>query len=98
MAGSQVSSVQGFASSQITGPPLWHWPSPQMSPSVHKFPSLHGLSLLVNLQPMAGSQVSSVQGFASSQLTGVPLWHWPPPHTSPSVQALPSSQGLLLLV
>jgi len=60
---------------------------------VQALPSSQGAVLGVNRHPDAGSQVSSVQGFPSSQVTGFdpmqdPSWHW-----SVRVQADPSSQG-----
>jgi hypothetical protein len=58
--------------------------------------SAHGKLLFVCTQPEAGSQESSVQGLPSSQLAALPA-QVPPEHTSPVVQALPSSQPALLL-
>jgi hypothetical protein len=43
--------------------------------------------------PVAGRQESVVQGSPSSHETGVPGWHAPDAHASPSVHALRSSQG-----
>ncbi|HEV8336185.1 MAG TPA: hypothetical protein VGR67_07215 [Candidatus Polarisedimenticolia bacterium] len=47
-------------------------------------------------QPVA-PQESAVHALASSQLTGVPLWHVPLLQTSPAVHAFPSLQGVVLL-
>src|SRR5438094_383654 len=44
-------------------------------------------------QPLAGSQVSIVHTFPSSQLTVLPA-HWPAAQASAPVQALPSSHGV----
>ena len=48
--------------------------------------------------PVPGSHVSSVHGLTSSQLRGVPGWQVPPLHASPSVQALLSLHGSVLLL
>jgi len=95
LAGSQVSVVQAFPSSQPTGRPP-HRPAAQTSPVVQAFASSHGVpSAGVCVQPLAGSQVSLVQTFPSSQVTGLPT-HPPAAQTSAVVQALPSSHGVPL--
>ena len=53
-------------------------------------PSFAGANLQV---PVAGSQLSAVQGDLSSQLLGLPR-HLPPTHLLPEVHRLPSSQLL----
>src|SRR5262245_16164280 len=68
-------------------PATWHWsdavhttgaptqvPAWQLSPCVQRSPSLQALPLATAVwtQPLAGSQVSVVQTFPSSQLGGVP--------------------------
>jgi len=98
LAGLQLSSVQALPSSQLMTAPGLHTPAAQMSPSVHKLLSLQGLVFFTLLQPADLSQLSSVQGFPSSQLALAPGTHAPPPQTSPTVQTLPSSQGAVLLV
>src|SRR5688572_33418098 len=80
-AGSQVSTVHGFPSSQSIGAPLVHAPPLQASPAVQASPSSHSSVLSVCVHPLAGSQPSSVQTSSSSQSTGVP------PTQSPSAQA-----------
>jgi hypothetical protein len=45
---------------------------------------------------VAGAQVSSVHGLVSAQFGGAPPWQVPPEHVSAVVQALPSSQALVL--
>jgi hypothetical protein len=50
------------------------------------------------VQPDAGVQASSVQTLPSSQLGGAPPAQTPPAQVSLVVQALPSSQGAVLLV
>ena len=92
-AESQRSSVQKFWSSQFGGGPPRHVPPEQVSPVVQAFPSLHGLALLMCVQPRSESQTSSVQTFASLQSGGGPPTHTPPEQASFVVQALPSSQG-----
>ena len=48
------------------------------------------------MQPLEGLHESLVQGFESLQLRGLPLPQLPPEHWSPTVQASPSLQELLL--
>jgi hypothetical protein len=75
-----------------------HAPFAQVSAVVQTFPSLHGLVLFALMQPVAGAQLSSVQGLLSLQSRGVaPARQVPPPQVSPTVQAFPSLQGLVLL-
>jgi hypothetical protein len=60
---------------------------------------LHAAVLLVKTQPPAGLHVSVVQGLLSLQTSGAePGWQLPPAQVSPVVQALPSSQAIVLLV
>ena len=79
--------------------PLTHALPAQASPTVQGLPSSQLFKLAVCPQPLSGAQLSVVQGFPSSHctsaLTGWPL-HAPPPHRSPVVHALPSSQGTVL--
>jgi hypothetical protein len=76
-----------------------HTPFPQVSPTVHAFPSLQGAVLLSLTQPEVGLQPSSVHGLLSLQLSApVPGWQLPPLQASPVVQALPSLHGAVLLV
>lgn len=96
--GSQLSVVHTLPSSQLGGGPPWQTPPLQASFVVQAFPSLHEWVLFTCTQPVAGLHVSSVQMFASSQLAGPPAWQLPPPHTSPTVQALPSLQAAVLFV
>jgi len=95
LTASQVSVVQAFPSSQLTGVPP-HRPAAQTSAVVQAFASSHGVpSAGVCVQPLAGSQASVVQTFPSSQLTGLPR-HTPAEQTSAVVQALPSSHDVPL--
>ena len=93
VAGSQLSLVQGLASSQARVSPLTQAPTSQVSPLVQALPSSQVRVLFVKTQPEAGSQLSVVQGLASSQARGPPPWQLPSPQVSPSVQASPSLQG-----
>jgi len=73
LAGSQVSVVQPFPSSQLTGVPP-HCPEAQTSAPVQALPSSHAVPSATGVcaQPLAGLQVSVVQAFPSSQLTALP--------------------------
>lgn len=77
---------------------MTHDPPEQVSLTVQALPSLHGAVLLTWMQPVAGLHESSVQTLLSSQFGGGPLTQLPAEQVSFIVQALPSSQGLLLLV
>jgi len=70
--------------------PLEHW-----SLSVQNSPSSHGAPLvtLVFVQPVAGSQPSTVHGSLSSQASGVPGLHEPFWHVSEPLHSLPSSHS-----
>src|SRR5512143_4161577 len=73
----------------------------QASPVVHRSPSLHAVpSGLAGLEqiPGAGSHTPASWHWSDAvQITGAPLLHVPPPQVSPTVHALPSSQGAVLL-
>ena len=90
--------MHGLLSSQLVAEPGRQVPPAQESPVVHALPSSHAAVLFVVTQPVAGLQVSVVQGLLSLQTAAVPAWQLPPPHASPVVHALPSSHGLVLLV
>ena len=90
--------MEGYAARKSTESGTHPEPPPQMSPVVQALPSSHDEVLLVETQPVAGSQESLVQELLSSQTTGTPKWHQPSAHTSPDVHALPSSHGSELLV
>ena len=89
---SQVSVVQGLPSSQGAGLPATQMPSLQASTVVHTLPSSHVEELFFVTQPVLASQLSSVHGFASSQVTVAPPLQVPPLHKSFVVHASPSSQ------
>jgi hypothetical protein len=67
----QVSVVQALLSLQMSAAPLMQTPPEQTSPVVQAFPSLQAAALLVNTQPVAGLQASSVQTLVSLQLIGI---------------------------
>src|SRR6266849_1382115 len=98
VAGLQLSSVQTLLSLQLAAGPPTHAPAAQVSLVVQAFPSLQGPVLLVCTQPVAGTQLSSVQTLPSSQLGAGPPTQVPPLHASLVVQAFPSLHGLVLLV
>jgi hypothetical protein len=67
---SQLSSVQTLLSLQLGGGPPTQAPPLQASAVVQALPSSHELLLGTNVQPLAGLQLSSVQGLLSLQTTG----------------------------
>src|SRR5204862_545001 len=96
LAGTQVSSVHGFESSQLGAELPTHAPPEQVSPVVQALPSLQEAVLFACAQPLAGTHESSVHGFESSQFGAAPPMQAPPEHVSPVVQALPSLQDAVL--
>ena len=97
LAGSQLSVVQAFPSSQANAGPPTHAPPLQASLVVQALLSTQTEVLLTYLQPLAGSQLSVVQGLLSSQFGAAPPLHTPPRHASLVVQALLSLQVERLL-
>jgi len=95
-AGVQLSVVHTLPSSQLGPAPPTQVPPLQVSPVVQALPSLHELLLFVCVHPDAGLQPSVVQTLPSSQLGAGPPTQAPPLQVSAVVQALPSSQELLL--
>src|SRR4029077_15724534 len=77
--GSQLSTVQRLWSSHDGATPGVHTPARHVSAPLQALPSLQEVPFDtgVCLQPMLGSQVSSVQGFKSSQTRFVPEPHTP---------------------
>src|SRR5436309_13966084 len=69
-----------------------------MSVVVQALPSSQGAVLFVCAQPVAGVQESLVQGLPSLQFGAAPPTQLPAAQASFVVQALPSSQGAVLLV
>jgi hypothetical protein len=95
---SQLSSVQPLLSSQLRAAPPTQAPAAHVSLVVQALPSLQAAVLLVWVQPVVGSQASSVQPLASLQSGAGPPTQLPPAQASSVVQALPSLQGAVLLV
>ncbi len=62
---------------------------------MHALASSQGRVLAANAQPVVAWHESLVQKLLSLQVMAVPA-HAPPPHLSPAVHALPSSQGAVL--
>jgi hypothetical protein len=62
VAGLHESLVHGLLSWQMSGAPAWQMPAPQMSPTVHAFPSSQVAVLFVKTHPVAGLHESSVHG------------------------------------
>ena len=98
LTGSHKSLVHRLPSLQVSPLPLTQVPSLHTSPTVHTLPSLHAKLLLLWLQPPTTAHESVVHGFKSSQSTPCPEVQTPPTHTSPLVQALPSSHPALVAV
>ena len=98
VAGEQESLVQMLLSSQLTllppqKPPL------QVSFWLHALPSLQASVLLAKTQlPLAASQVSLVHGLPSLHTATAPGLQAPVAQMSPTVQALPSVHGEVLLL
>jgi hypothetical protein len=65
---------------------------------VQALPSSQAFVLFVKTQPVAGLQLSVVQALLSLHTIAVPGRQMPPPHVSPEVHTLPSSQAFVLLV
>lgn len=77
---------------QVTDVPP-HVPPEHWSLYVQRSPSSHDAVFGGFMQPIAGSQRSSVQGFVSLQSRLVPPLHTPLMHDSPLVQTFMSSHG-----
>jgi hypothetical protein len=99
VSGLQLSVVHALLSLQSSAPvPGWQVLPPQMSPVVQGLPSSQGSELAECTQFPLPLQESVVHGLSSLQSGPTPGWQTPPPQTSPTVQALPSSQASVLLV
>ena len=77
---SHLSSVHALLSAQRMDAPPTHLPPAHMSALVQALPSLHGLWLLLKLQPFLRSQPSSVHGLPSSHVGALPPLHLPWTH------------------
>lgn len=98
LAAVQLSSVHALPSSHFTALPM-HTPLElHASPVVHALPSLHADATGVCVQPATGLQPSNVHALPSSQAVTALGVQTPPPHTSPTVQSLPSLQAPVLAV
>src|SRR5437762_14080323 len=86
-----LSSVQGLPSVQSGAVPPAQLPPLQVSLVVQALPSSQVAVLLVWTHPVAGLQLSLVQGLPSLQSGAGPPTQRPPPVGSLVVQALPSS-------
>jgi len=98
LAGLHESSVQGLLSSHTVGDVPTQLPAAHTSPDVQALPSSQDPAFGALTQPVAALHESSVQVLLSSQLSGVPALHVPPPQTSLPLHALPSPQGAVLFV
>ncbi len=87
------SSVQGLPSLQLRTFPAVHAPPAHTSAVVQAFPSEHGRSFALCVQPLVGAHASVVQAFWSSHEVLAPGKQTPPPQWSPVVHALVSSHG-----
>jgi hypothetical protein len=93
-AESQSDSVHGSVEEHTTAVPPKQLPAMHRSLAVQALPSSQGPVLFTFVHPATASQVSSVQGFESSQGLGSPpqfaLWQESPTvHPSPSSQDVP---------
>jgi hypothetical protein len=93
-----VSVVHGLPSLHTTAVSPWHMPPPHASPVVHGVAVVAGVRVVREDAAEAGLHVSVVHALLSLHTTVVPLWHVPPPQTSPVVQALPSLHAPVLFV
>ena len=96
LGGSHPSSVHGLPSAQVSALAGVQMPPTQLSPIVHVLPSEQDAVLGEKMQPVSGSQLSTVHCSPSLQTVAVPGMQTAPPHTSPIVQTLTSSHGALL--
>ena len=94
LEGSHPSSVHGLPSLQSGAGPPTQLPPLQMSLVVQALPSSQGALFGVFKQPVAGSQLSSVQGLPSLQLGAGPPTQLPPLQVSLCVHASPSSHAV----
>src|SRR5688572_5952036 len=96
MAGLQLSLVQGLPSSHEGGAPLEQLPFWQVAVPLQTLPSSQAVPLatLAWAQPLAGLQLSLVQGLLSSHEVGVPGTQLPAWQVAVPLQTLPSSQAV----
>jgi hypothetical protein len=96
LAGEHPSVVQTSPSLQLGGGPPAQLPPEHVSLVVHALPSSQGSVFGACVQPVSGSHPSVVQISLSLQSGPAPGTQPPPAQWSPTVHALPSSQGSLL--
>ena len=96
-AGSHWSCVHALPSSQATGVPGRQTPPAQESPFEQKEPSEHGSRFGAFLQPLRGSQESSVHGFWSLHARNAP-WQVPEAQASFTVHGFRSLHDASLKV
>ena len=96
VAGTHESVVHRLLSLQSGAGPPAHEPPLHLSLVVHALPSSHGWTLLACTQPLTTSHESLVHRLPSSQFGGGPPTQLPLPHLSFVVQALLSSQAMVL--
>jgi hypothetical protein len=96
VVGSHPSVVHGFRSSQASGVPERQLPAWQLSMPLQGLPSEHEVPAGTGAwaQPLTASQVSAVQGFASSHTGGVPGWQAPARQVSRPLHTVASSHGV----
>lgn len=92
LVGSQLSVLQALLSSQVVATPGRQMPPLHASPWVHALLSLHSAIFAAKTQPILRSHLSSLHGLLSLHTTNLPATQPPSAHTSPAVQASPSSQ------
>jgi hypothetical protein len=90
----QLSAVHGLPSSQSSGAPAEQTPPWHVSAPLQTLTSGHGVPFATAAcwQPLTALHVSFVQGFASSQETGVPGVQMPDVQVSSPLQTSPSEQ------
>jgi hypothetical protein len=94
--GSQPFVVHGLPSSHVRGVPAVHVPLWQVSPPLHRLPSLHDDPFATGVfwQPVPGSQLSLVHTLPSLQFGAVPAVHVPLWQVSAPLQAFPSEHDV----
>src|SRR5947209_4738204 len=93
---SQVSIVQGLASSQSSSVPAAQVPPWQVSRPLHALLSAHAVPFATGVcwQPLSGLHASTVHGFASSQRSGVPAVQVPPWQVSAPLHTVASAHDV----
>jgi hypothetical protein len=99
VAGRQLSVVHTLPSSQLGGVPAVHVPLWHVSAPLQAFPSAHDVpfATTVTVQPVAGTQLSVVQGLPSLQTSAEPAVQVPAWQVSVPLQRLVSAQEVPLV-